>query len=80
MIQDTDFFGAVIGDENIAVARELLTRFNIPIVAEDVGGSRGRRVTFDTASGSIHCALLDGSSTRPPAMAPDPARVRRGGR
>lgn len=37
-----------IGRNNHAAVRELLGRQRIPIVAEDVGGDKGRRVSFDT--------------------------------
>lgn len=41
-----------IGSRNIEVAREELKKHQIPIVAEDVGGSRGRTVIFQPADGS----------------------------
>jgi chemotaxis protein CheD len=42
-----------IGAANIAVAREVLAAHRIPIEAEDVGGTHGRRIRFDTASGRV---------------------------
>ena len=42
-----------IGDENIAAAREQLGLHGIPIVAECVGGTRGRTIVFDTNDGSV---------------------------
>ncbi len=42
-----------MGDQNIDVARELLERHGIAVVAEDVGGDRGRRLVFDTGTGDV---------------------------
>ena len=41
------------GVENTEIARRLLKKFGIPIVAEDVGGLVGRRVEFFTSNGTI---------------------------
>jgi chemotaxis protein CheD len=42
-----------IGDENVAVARAELKNLCIPIVAESVGGNKGRTVLFDISDGSV---------------------------
>ena len=42
-----------IGDENIASAREELRTRGIPLVAEDVGGEKGRTLLFDVSDGSV---------------------------
>lgn len=42
-----------LGAQNAAVARELLEERKIPVVAEDVGGTRGRRVIFSTSDGAV---------------------------
>ena len=39
-----------IGQKNIDAVRNHLSLFNIPIVAEDVGGKSSRSVEFDTQS------------------------------
>ncbi len=41
-----------IGTQNVQVARERLREAGIPIVAEDVGGGRGRKLVFQTESGN----------------------------
>ncbi len=41
-----------LGTKNVVVARKLLKEEGIPVVAEDVGGQRGRRVIFQTDDGS----------------------------
>jgi chemotaxis protein CheD len=45
--------GNDIGGENVRVAREILHRKGIPIISEDVGGSMGRKIVFDTATGQL---------------------------
>ncbi|MFH1742290.1 MAG: chemotaxis protein CheD [bacterium] len=42
-----------INERNIAVAREFLRKQGIRIVAEDVGGDRGRRIMFQTGTGKV---------------------------
>ncbi|MBX7255034.1 MAG: chemotaxis protein CheD [Candidatus Hydrogenedentes bacterium] len=42
-----------IGDQNVSIAREILARKGIRIVSEDVGGSVGRKIVFDTGTGEI---------------------------
>lgn len=40
-----------LGERNIAIARTILAAEGIPIVASDVGGSRGRKLVFHSADG-----------------------------
>ena len=40
-----------LGARNVEMARERLAAENIPTVASDVGGERGRKVVFDVRSG-----------------------------
>lgn len=42
-----------IGLRNIQTARQILADLGIPVVAEDVGGTSGRTVEFDPASGRL---------------------------
>lgn len=42
---------AALGARNVELARGLLADARIPLAAEDVGGSTGRRVIFETESG-----------------------------
>ena len=44
-----------IGEANVKVASEVLRAAHIRIGQRDVGGTRGRRVTFDTETGEIAC-------------------------
>lgn len=47
-----------LGERNIEVARRFLERERIPVVAEDVGGRRGRKLLFDTRTGMVSVKLL----------------------
>jgi chemotaxis protein CheD len=42
-----------IGDDNLAAIREILKRAGIPITAEDVGGTYGRKITFTCSTGEM---------------------------
>jgi chemotaxis protein CheD len=42
-----------IGARNLRAARATLQALEIPLLAEDVGGSLGRTVQFDLASGRV---------------------------
>lgn len=41
------------GVENIRVAKTVLRRYHIPIVSEDVGGMRGRKIVFNSGTGEV---------------------------
>jgi len=45
--------GYDVGEENARVARVILKRKGINIVSEDVGGSMGRKLVFDTGTGEL---------------------------
>ena len=42
-----------IGPRNVEAVKKELARYAIPIVAEDVGGSSGRTIEFDPATGKL---------------------------
>ncbi|MDP4145967.1 MAG: chemotaxis protein CheD [Bacillota bacterium] len=42
-----------IGNRNSIAVKIALKSFSIPILGEDVGGSKGRTMIFDTSSGSV---------------------------
>lgn len=44
-----------IGRKNVEVAMEVLSNAHIQIAHKEVGGRRGRRVTFETETGKVHC-------------------------
>ena len=43
-----------IGDQNVAVARQILEKHGIPINAEQTGGQRGRKLVFHTGTGAAY--------------------------
>jgi chemotaxis protein CheD len=45
--------GLNIGRRNHEAIEQILNRLTIPIIARDVGGSAGRRLTLDTTSGMV---------------------------
>jgi chemotaxis protein CheD len=47
-----------LGDSNVDVARDLLSSLEIPVVAEDVGGGRGRKLIFHTDNGDAWVKLI----------------------
>ena len=46
-----------VGERNVAAARAALAAAGIPIVAEDIGGTAGRSVSFDVGSGALAVRL-----------------------
>ena len=53
-ISDTD-----IGRENRIIARNILMKAGIKIVSEDSGGSKGRKIIFDTSSNTTAVIKVD---------------------
>lgn len=47
-----------IGDNNVEKALACLQRAKIPVVAQDVGGTKGRRVTFELSTGRVIVQLV----------------------
>lgn len=47
-----------LGDKNVEMARQALAEAEIPIVASDVGGSRGRKLIFHPHDGSALIRML----------------------
>jgi two-component system, chemotaxis family, protein-glutamate methylesterase/glutaminase len=47
-----------IGTRNIEIAREMLTEFGIALQHEEVGGSKGRRIDFNTQTDVIECRVV----------------------
>jgi len=42
-----------VGQGNVQVAREILSRKGIPVISEDIGGTMGRKIVFDTYTGQL---------------------------
>jgi len=47
-----------IGEQNVGVATRFLEEARIPVLGRETGGTRGRKVVFDTASGGIWVKTL----------------------
>jgi len=52
--------GGSLGRQNVEVARRILLEAQVPVVAEDVEGDRGRKVIFRTNDGTAMVRLLSG--------------------
>jgi len=50
-----------IGRRNAETVEEVLTGLGIPVLASDVGGESGRRITLDTATGVVAIRIPGGS-------------------
>ncbi len=42
-----------IGEDNIRIAKKILTKKNIRVVSVDAGGEKGRKIIFNTTSGDV---------------------------
>jgi chemotaxis protein CheD len=51
---------APLGQRNVEAARTLLDHHAIPLVAEDVGGTQGRKLLFETCGGAAWVRRLTG--------------------
>ncbi|HEV8436105.1 MAG TPA: chemotaxis protein CheD [Thermoanaerobaculia bacterium] len=52
------FTGGALAEKNVQAAREQLARWDIPIVAADVGGIHGRKIIFQTDTGETTVKVL----------------------
>ncbi|QOY55783.1 chemotaxis protein CheD [Candidatus Sulfurimonas marisnigri] len=43
----------MVGRKNILIAKEILREYGIPIVAQDVGGEKGRRIMMRSDTGKV---------------------------
>jgi chemotaxis protein CheD len=48
-----------VGKRNVIAVKEKLKELKVPIVAEDVGGTHGRTMEFDTSTGKVVIFLAD---------------------
>jgi chemotaxis protein CheD len=47
-----------LGMRNVGVARNVLAEHRIPVIGVDVGGSRGRKLTFSPRDGQVNVQLI----------------------
>lgn len=50
-----------VGLENIRIAKDLLEKYHIPVIAEDTGGFQSRRIRFHTHNGRLQVAPISNS-------------------
>ncbi len=50
-----------IGDRNISIAEQVLTTHKIRIVHRETGGTKGRKIYFDTSKNKVECSKLNGA-------------------
>jgi chemotaxis protein CheD len=48
-----------VGERNVHAVKNKLKDLNVPILAEDIGGTRGRTMEFDTKTGRVKIHLAD---------------------
>jgi len=49
-----------VGTKNIEAIKNALSGSKVPLTGEDVGGTQGRKVTFNTATGTVTVRLING--------------------
>ncbi|GAV26179.1 chemotaxis protein CheD [Carboxydothermus islandicus] len=47
-----------IGERNIAMCRKVIAQMGLKLVAEDVGGNKGRTMILDTATGNVTVKII----------------------
>jgi chemotaxis protein CheD len=47
-----------IGEKNVRLAIEILSRESIPVMRRDTGGSKGRKINMRTDTGAISCKVI----------------------
>jgi chemotaxis protein CheD len=55
-------FGEGVGNRNVEAARTELEKLGVPLVAEDVGGEKGRTVEFNATDGVLRITVADGET------------------
>ncbi len=53
--------GPQIGEKNILLAREILAKHNIPIIKEQVGGTSGLKLSYQTWDNQMTCQTIEQS-------------------
>ncbi len=64
MFANTSATGLDIGAKNVKAVRNTLSEHKIRLIGEDVGGSHGRRITFNLASGITIVRLHNGETKK----------------
>lgn len=60
MFPDVKAQSMAIGAKNITATKAALSLNNIPLLGEDIGGTKGRKIVFNTATGTVTVRHFDG--------------------
>jgi chemotaxis protein CheD len=58
MFQKQDRTAATLGTQNVAAALELMSNAGIPVVVQETGGARGRKIMLNTDDGIVWCQRI----------------------
>ena len=58
MFQKQDRTTASLGTQNVAAALELMSNAGIPVVVQETGGTRGRKIMLNTDDGIVWCQRI----------------------
>ena len=53
LFRSQDRYVASLGSKNVEAARTMMKNAGVPVIAQDTGGTHGRKVVFNTADGSV---------------------------
>ena len=53
-----------IGQRNVDIAKQVLNQYNIKIIVENTGGTVGRKLRYDTATGQVMMKFLNKSEKK----------------
>lgn len=68
-----------VGADNIAMAKEMMSKYNIRVIGSDVGGTKGRRISFNTETNQVVSKLVGADSeTRCPVITKVPENRKTG--
>jgi len=58
MFQKQDRSAVSLGTQNVAVALGLMRNAGIPVVVQETGGTRGRKIMLNTDDGVVWCQRI----------------------
>jgi chemotaxis protein CheD len=58
MFQKQDRYATTLGATNVAAALDLMKNAGIPVDVQETGGTRGRKIMFNTDDGIVWCQRI----------------------
>jgi len=58
MFQKQDRHAVSLGTQNVAAALDLMKDAGIPVIVQETGGIRGRKIIFNTDDGIVWCQRI----------------------